>query len=137
MLRDKIFFSLPTPNPSQRKSSPVFVMGCHRSGTNLLYDMLLSSGGFALYRGYLPIYKVLVPRFGRIVLQLAQLFRGGPLGSRSCMSALVPSARDTAGNSFAGLLGVRGAAVVVHQSGASGAGWRRSPSRPTKLPDSE
>jgi hypothetical protein len=64
MLRDKIFFSLPTPNPSQRKSSPVFVMGCHRSGTNLLYDMLLSSGGFALYRGYLPIYKVLIPRFG-------------------------------------------------------------------------
>jgi len=39
-------------------------MGCHRSGTNLLYDMLLSSGGFAIYRGYLPIYKTLVPRFG-------------------------------------------------------------------------
>jgi len=27
-------------------------MGCHRSGTNLLYDMLLSSGGFAIYRGF-------------------------------------------------------------------------------------
>jgi len=39
-------------------------MGCHRSGTNLLYDMLLSSGGFAIYRGYLPFYKVLIPRFG-------------------------------------------------------------------------
>lgn len=39
-------------------------MGCHRSGTNLLYDMLMSAGGFALYRGYLPIYKVLIPRFG-------------------------------------------------------------------------
>lgn len=39
-------------------------MGCHRSGTNLLYDMLLSAGGFAIYRGYLPIYKILVPRFG-------------------------------------------------------------------------
>ncbi len=39
-------------------------MGCHRSGTNLLYDMLLSSGGFAIYRGYLPIYKALIPRFG-------------------------------------------------------------------------
>ncbi len=39
-------------------------MGCHRSGTNLLYDMLLSSGGFAIYRGYLPIYKVLIPRYG-------------------------------------------------------------------------
>ncbi|MFY9701825.1 MAG: sulfotransferase, partial [Terriglobales bacterium] len=39
-------------------------MGCHRSGTNLLYDMLLSSGGFAMYRGYLPIYKILIPRHG-------------------------------------------------------------------------
>ncbi len=41
-------------------------MGCHRSGTNLLYDMLMSAGGFALYRGYLPIYKVLIPKFGSI-----------------------------------------------------------------------
>ncbi len=49
---------------SDRKSSPVFVMGCHRSGTNLLYDMLLSAGGFAIYRGFLPIYKILIPRFG-------------------------------------------------------------------------
>jgi hypothetical protein len=39
-------------------------MGCHRSGTNLIYDMLMSSGGFAIYRGYLPIYKKLIPRFG-------------------------------------------------------------------------
>jgi len=39
-------------------------MGCHRSGTNLLYDMLLSSGGFAIHRGYLPLYKKLIPRFG-------------------------------------------------------------------------
>jgi Sulfotransferase family len=39
-------------------------MGCHRSGTNLLYDMLLSSGGFAIYRGFLPIYKILIPKFG-------------------------------------------------------------------------
>jgi len=39
-------------------------MGCHRSGTNLLYDMLLSAGGFAIYRGYLPIYKILIPKYG-------------------------------------------------------------------------
>jgi len=39
-------------------------MGCHRSGTNLLYDMLLSSGAFAIYRGYLPVYKMLIPLFG-------------------------------------------------------------------------
>jgi len=53
-----------TSGPDDRKHAPVFVMGCHRSGTNLLYDMLLSSGGFAIYRGYLPIYKILIPRFG-------------------------------------------------------------------------
>jgi Sulfotransferase family len=41
-------------------------MGCHRSGTNLLYDMLLSSGGFAIYRGILPIYETLIPRFGSL-----------------------------------------------------------------------
>ncbi len=41
-------------------------MGCPRSGTNLLYDTLLSSGEFAVYRGRLPIYQVLIPRFGRV-----------------------------------------------------------------------
>jgi hypothetical protein len=55
---------VPTVIASDRKHAPVFVMGCHRSGTNLLYDMLLSSGGFAIYRGFLPIYKILIPRFG-------------------------------------------------------------------------
>lgn len=52
---------------SKRSAQPVFVIGCHRSGTNLLYDMLLSAGGFAVYRGYLPIYKMLIPRFGSMV----------------------------------------------------------------------
>lgn len=51
---------------TERRRAPVFVVGCHRSGTNLLYDTLLSAGGFALYRGYLPIYKMLIPKFGRI-----------------------------------------------------------------------
>jgi len=49
---------------SERSRGPVFVMGCHRSGTNFLYDTLLSAGGFAVYRGYLPVYKILIPRFG-------------------------------------------------------------------------
>jgi sulfotransferase family protein len=44
---------------SERSTWPVFVMGCHRSGTNLLYDNLLSAGGFA-------VYKMLIPRFGSI-----------------------------------------------------------------------
>jgi Sulfotransferase family len=48
----------------ERNRRPVFVVGCHRSGTNLLYDTLLSSGGFAVYRGYLPVYETLLPRFG-------------------------------------------------------------------------
>jgi len=51
---------------ARRRTAPVFVMGCHRSGTNLLYDMLLSAGGFAVYRGYLPVYKMLIPRFGSL-----------------------------------------------------------------------
>ncbi len=50
----------------ERKRRPVFIMGCHRSGTNLLYDTLLSAGGFAVYRGYLPIYEILIPRFGSL-----------------------------------------------------------------------
>lgn len=49
---------------TERSHRPVFVMGCHRSGTNLLYDTLLSAGGFALYHGYLPFYKIFIPRFG-------------------------------------------------------------------------
>jgi Sulfotransferase family len=53
-------------NGVERGRRPVFVMGCHRSGTNLLYDTLLSAGGFAVYRGYLPVYKILIPRFGRM-----------------------------------------------------------------------
>jgi hypothetical protein len=50
--------------PAERSRRPVFVVGCHRSGTNLLYDTMLSAGGFAIYRGYLPVYKMLIPRFG-------------------------------------------------------------------------
>jgi hypothetical protein len=48
----------------QRKHSPVFVIGCHRSGTNLLYDTLLSSGGFAVYRASSAVYETLLPHFG-------------------------------------------------------------------------
>ena len=50
--------------PSDRARCPVFVIGCHRSGTNLLYDMLLSAGGFPIYRGSLPVYETLIPKFG-------------------------------------------------------------------------
>lgn len=50
----------------ERKRAPVFVIGCPRSGTNLLYDCLLSSGGFAVFRGRLPVHQVLIPRFGKL-----------------------------------------------------------------------
>lgn len=42
----------------------MFVLGCHRSGTNLLYDMLMSAGGFAKYAHTLYVYQTLIPRFG-------------------------------------------------------------------------
>jgi len=47
-----------------RKKAPVFVVGCPRSGTTLLYDMLLSSGGFAVYQMESNAFNLLVPRFG-------------------------------------------------------------------------
>lgn len=47
-----------------RRNAPVFVVGSARSGTTLLYDTLLSSGGFALYLGESNIFNFLAPRFG-------------------------------------------------------------------------
>ncbi len=43
---------------------PVFVLGSPRSGTTLLYHMLLSAGGFAVYRTESNVYNILGPRFG-------------------------------------------------------------------------
>src|SRR5215471_19207177 len=55
-----------TYSTMDRSTAPVFVVGCHRSGTNLLYDMLLSAGGFAVYRGLLPVFETLIPHFGSL-----------------------------------------------------------------------
>src|SRR5580693_9426618 len=49
--------------PSARSKAPVFVIGCSRSGTTLLYHMLLSSGNFAIYRMESQIFTLLEPRF--------------------------------------------------------------------------
>lgn len=49
---------------SGRHCAPVFVVGCARSGTTLLYDTLLSAGGFAIYLGESNIFNLLAPRFG-------------------------------------------------------------------------
>jgi LPS sulfotransferase NodH len=47
-----------------RSRAPVFVVGCPRSGTTLLYHMLLSAGNFAMYRAESQVFNVLEPRFG-------------------------------------------------------------------------
>src|SRR5260370_18969931 len=47
-----------------RSKAPVFVLGCGRSGTTLLYHMLLSAGGFAVYRAESNAINLLEPRFG-------------------------------------------------------------------------
>jgi hypothetical protein len=48
----------------RRANAPVFVVGCPRSGTTVLYHMLLSAGGFAVYRSESNVFNLLVPRFG-------------------------------------------------------------------------
>lgn len=49
-----------------RSIAPVFVLGCPRSGTTVLYHMLLSAGNFAVYRAESNVYSVLQPRFGNL-----------------------------------------------------------------------
>jgi Sulfotransferase family len=44
--------------------APVFVLGAPRSGTTLLYHMLLSAGGFAVFRAETHVFDLLWPRFG-------------------------------------------------------------------------
>ena len=53
----------PAASTTARNKSPVFVIGCSRSGTTLLYHMLLSSGNFAVYRMESMIFTLLEPRF--------------------------------------------------------------------------
>lgn len=47
-----------------RSKAPVFVLGCGRSGTTLLYHLLLSAGNFAVYRTESNAINLLEPRFG-------------------------------------------------------------------------
>jgi hypothetical protein len=55
---------LNSPTASGRSKAPVFVLGCGRSGTTLLYHMLLSAGNFAVYRVESNVINLLEPRFG-------------------------------------------------------------------------
>jgi hypothetical protein len=45
---------------------PVFIVGCPRSGTTFLYDLLLSSGKFALYRAESDVFFRIAPAFGSL-----------------------------------------------------------------------
>lgn len=53
-----------SPASGARSTAPVFVLGSPRSGTTLLYDMLLSAGGFAVYLAESNVFNVLALRFG-------------------------------------------------------------------------
>src|SRR5579864_7821962 len=57
---------LQTKTATARRKAPVFVVGFPRSGTTLLYDMLLSSGGFAVYLTETHFFTTFVPRFGNL-----------------------------------------------------------------------
>ena len=48
---------------TKKNTAPVFVLGCPRSGTTVLYHMLLSAGDFAVYRAESNVFNLLVPRF--------------------------------------------------------------------------
>ena len=51
---------------SVRSMAPVFVLGCGRSGTKLLYHALLSAGGFAVYHAESNAFNLLGLRFGNL-----------------------------------------------------------------------
>ncbi|HST11285.1 MAG TPA: sulfotransferase [Terriglobales bacterium] len=56
--------NLTSARAAPRSKAPVFVLGCPRSGTTLLYHMLLSAGNFVVYRAESQVFNLLEPRFG-------------------------------------------------------------------------
>ncbi len=52
--------------PGVRSKAPVFVLGCGRSGTKLLYHTLLSAGGFAVYHAESNAFNLIGLRFGNL-----------------------------------------------------------------------
>lgn len=53
-----------TGRSGSRSKAPVFALGSARSGTTLLYHMLLSAGGFAVLRSETHVFDVLEPAYG-------------------------------------------------------------------------
>lgn len=56
----------PSQAATLRSKAPVFVLGCGRSGTKLLYHTLLSAGGFANYHAESNVFNLLAWRFGNL-----------------------------------------------------------------------
>ncbi len=54
------------PTRSPRSKAPVFVLGCGRSGTKMLYHTLLSAGGFAVYHAESNAFNLIGLRFGNL-----------------------------------------------------------------------
>jgi sulfotransferase family protein len=80
--------TVPVPSETARSKAPVFVLGCPRSGTTLLYHMLLSAGNFAVYRAESHVFNVFEPRAGELSLaanrrKLLALWQGTELFRRT------------------------------------------------------
>jgi hypothetical protein len=55
-----------SPARGARSKAPVFVLGCFRSGTKLLYHTFLSAGGFAVYHAESHAFNLIGLRFGSL-----------------------------------------------------------------------
>jgi len=77
---------------NSRSKAPVFVVGCPRSGTTLVYHMLLSAGNFAIYRAESQVFNLLEPRFGDLSIAshkraLLAAWHRSPLFTKSGLNA--------------------------------------------------
>jgi Sulfotransferase family len=92
-----------------RRKAPVFTIGCGRSGTTLLYHMILSAGDFAVYRTESNAVNLLEPRFGDLSVRKnrerlmkawldSKLFRVSGLDAEAIRSKVV--AEGTNGGNF-------------------------------------
>src|SRR5579863_7064177 len=88
-----------------REKAPVFIVGCPRSGTTLLYNMLLSAGGFAVYLAESNVFNLLVPRFGDLSVPAnreklvdawlqSQLFRASFLDEKQIRAKVLSECRN-------------------------------------------
>lgn len=94
-----------TSATNSRNEAPVFVLGSPRSGTTLLYDMLLSAGKFAVYLAESNVFNLLAPRFGDLAVPRnrqnlltawlnSKLFRATGLDSKEIEKKVLDSCRN-------------------------------------------